>query len=164
MTGPGIDIDRGPRAAEPIRSGAAALLHTRDGCYLMQHRENRPEVRFADRLCCFGGGIEPGESPMAALRRELREELAYEPRSARQFTEITVLLPLPDPRIERLLFFAVPIRASDIAGLRLREGAGMLLFRPEDLAAHPKVVPWDLAAVLMHARRRMLFARRKPPA
>jgi 8-oxo-dGTP pyrophosphatase MutT (NUDIX family) len=164
VTGPGLDADRSLYAADPVRSGAAALLHTRDGRYLMQHREKRPEVSFADCLCCFGGGIEPGESPLAALRRELREELAYAPRSARQFTEMTVLLPFPDPRIERLLFFAVPIRESDIAGLRLREGAGMTLFRPRDLAAHPKVVPWDLAAVLMHARRRTLFARRRPPA
>jgi hypothetical protein len=37
------------------------------------------------------------------------------------------------------------------------EGAGRRLFTPDGLAAEARVAPWDLAAVLMHARRRPLF-------
>ena len=39
----------------------------------------------------------------------------------------------------------------------LNEGADLALLRPEELAAEARVVPWDLAAVLMHARREILF-------
>lgn len=35
--------------------------------------------RAADRLTCFGGGREDGEDAVAALRREMREELAWTP-------------------------------------------------------------------------------------
>jgi len=31
------------------------------------------------------------------------------------------------------------------------------VFTPEALAAEPKVAPWDLCAVLTHARERRLF-------
>jgi hypothetical protein len=39
----------------------------------------------------------------------------------------------------------------------LREGSEHRLFTPEALAAEPRVAPWDLAAVLMHARQGSLF-------
>lgn len=140
-----------------MRPGAAALLYTRDGRYLMQHRDRSPGARFPDWWCCFGGGIEEGESAEAAMRRELREEIGYEARSLQLFTELSVWLPFAAPYLERILYFAVPIRATDVARLRQREGAAMALRRPAELAADAKIVPWDLSAVLMHARRRALF-------
>jgi hypothetical protein len=57
-------------------------------------------------------------------------------------------------------FFLVPIEERDVAAMVLGEGAAMRLFAGAELAAQPKVAPWDLAAVLMHARRAALFARR----
>ncbi len=62
------------------------------------------------------------------------------------------------PRTDRMTFFAVPIAPGDVDGLVLREGADLRLFTPEALAAEQRVAPWDLAAVLMHARRQALFA------
>ncbi|MGE5272012.1 MAG: NUDIX domain-containing protein [Thiohalocapsa sp.] len=140
------------------RRGAGALLVTEDGHYLMQHRDHAAGNRFPGWWCCFGGGIEPGERPMAALRRELREEIGLEARSQQRFTELSVLLPFAAPCRERILYFAVPLSAAEIAGLRLGEGAAMALWRPEELAREERVVPWDLAAVLMHARRADLFS------
>jgi hypothetical protein len=56
-------------------------------------------------------------------------------------------------------FFAVPITERAEQAMVQHEGAGRRLFSPEDLAREPRVAPWDLAAVLMHARRRSLFQR-----
>jgi 8-oxo-dGTP pyrophosphatase MutT (NUDIX family) len=141
------------------RQVAAALLVTPEGRYLMQHRDDLPHIILPGHWACFGGTIEPGETPEAALRRELEEEIEFRVRNVVAFTEMMVLLPLDPPRCDRMSFFAVPILATDLDRMVLREGQGKALFTPEALAAEPRVAPWDLAAVLMHARERTLFPR-----
>jgi 8-oxo-dGTP pyrophosphatase MutT (NUDIX family) len=136
---------------------AAALLVTRSGRYLLQHRDDFAWIDFPDHWCCFGGAIEPGETASAALRRELREEIGYDAPSLVPFTDIRVVAPFATPRLDRVTFFTVPIRESDVSDLIIREGAEAGLLQPEELAAKPNVVPWDLTAVLMHARRKRLF-------
>ena len=143
---------------DTVRPGTAALLYTPDGRYLMQQRDRSAGNRFPGWWCCFGGGVAAGESPVAALRRELQEEIGFEARGLHSFTELTVALPFAEPCLERILYFGVELPADDIAGLRLAEGAAMALWRPQALAREESVVPWDLAAVLMHARRDALFA------
>jgi 8-oxo-dGTP diphosphatase len=141
------------------RHVAAALLVTPDGRYLMQHRDDLPHILLPGHWSCFGGAIEPGETPEAAMRRELEEEIELRAREVAAFTEMVVLLPLQPPRQDRMSFFAVPITASDLDRMVQHEGQGKALFTPEALAAEPHVAPWDLAAVLMHARQRALFPR-----
>ncbi|MGH7126158.1 MAG: NUDIX domain-containing protein [Stellaceae bacterium] len=136
---------------------SAALLVTADGRYLMQHRDDLPHIMLPGHWSCFGGAIEADESPEAALRRELLEEIEFRARDVAAFTEMDVLLPLDPPRRDRMHFFAVPIIATDLDRMVLHEGQGKALFTPEALAAEPRVAPWDLAAVLMHARRGALF-------
>jgi len=104
--------------------------------------------------------VEPGESPEAAVRREIDEELGYRAREVDLFTEYRLVMPFPEPRLERLTFFWIPIREAEVRNLALNEGADLRLFRPEELAAEARAVPWDLAAVLMHARHKILF---RPP-
>ncbi len=139
------------------RHVAAALLVTPDGRYLMQHRDDLPHVLLPGHWSCFGGAIEPGESPEAAMRRELLEEIEFRAPELAAFTEMEVLFPLDPPRRDRMSFFVVPILASDLDRMVLHEGQGKALFTPEALAAEPRVAPWDLAAVLMHARKPALF-------
>ena len=148
--------------AEPAlaRWCAAALLATPDGRYLMQLRDPKPEILLPDHWALFGGSVDPGETAAEAIRRELREELRFEASAIESFTEMLVDLPFTPPRRDRMTFFHVPIDARDLAGMVLGEGADMRLFTAEALAALPRVAPWDLAVVLMHARRTTLFARR----
>jgi 8-oxo-dGTP pyrophosphatase MutT (NUDIX family) len=140
------------------RDCAVALMATPDGRYLMQLRDANPAIHFPDHWGCFGGSIEPGESAEAAVRRELLEELDYRVAAATFFTEMVVDLPFAPPRTDRMRFFAVPILPDEVGRMVQREGAGRRLFTPEALAAEPRVAPWDLAAVLMHARQAVLFA------
>ncbi len=141
---------------------AAAVMATPDGRYLLQLRDAKPEILLPDHWALFGGSVEPGEAPDTALRRELAEELRFAPRHVEPFTEMLIDLPFAPPRRDRMSFFVVPIEGRDIATMVQGEGAAMRLFRAEEMAALPRVAPWDLAVVLMHARREALFRRRPP--
>jgi 8-oxo-dGTP pyrophosphatase MutT (NUDIX family) len=136
---------------------AAALLVTPDGSYLMQRRDDRPDILLPDHWALFGGTIDAGETAEAAMRRELLEELEYRAEIVTAFIEMIVELPFPQPRFDRMSFFAVPVTAAAETAMVQHEGAGRRFFTPGALAAEPRVAPWDLAAVLMHARRRPLF-------
>jgi 8-oxo-dGTP pyrophosphatase MutT (NUDIX family) len=60
--------------AEPWPGYCCAIVRDERGRYLIERRPGDAR-RVPGRLTCFGGGRERSETPEAALRRELREEL-----------------------------------------------------------------------------------------
>lgn len=149
---------------EPIaRWCAAALLVTPDGRYLMQLRDDRSDILLPAHWALFGGTVDPGETAEVAIRRELLEELELRAGSVEAFSEMVVELPFHPPRFDRMSFITVPLTLGEEAAMVQHEGAARRLFTPEALAAEARVAPWDLAAVLMHARRRTLFERAPAP-
>ena len=138
---------------------AAALLVTPDGRYLMQLRDDKPTILLPGHWALFGGTVAAGESAAAAMRRELIEELEFTAADVTAFSEMIVELPFAPPRFDRMSFFTVPISERQEQAMVQHEGAGRRLFTPETLAREPRVAPWDLAAVLMHARQQSLFGR-----
>ena len=138
---------------------AAALLVTPDGRYLMQLRDDKPTILLPGHWALFGGTVDAGETAAAAMRRELIEELEFAAADITAFSEMVVELPFAPPRFDRMSFFVVPITERQEHAMVQHEGAARRLFTPEALAREPRVAPWDLAAVLMHARQRSLFGR-----
>jgi len=59
-----------------IRNIAIIILYNSQKKILLQHRSEDAE-RFPGLWGCFGGGIEDGETPLEAARRETKEELGY---------------------------------------------------------------------------------------
>ncbi len=55
-------------------------------------------------------------------------------------------------------YFTVPLVPADIASMVQHEGADMRFFTLEEILALPRVSPWDLGVILMHARGPDLFA------
>jgi 8-oxo-dGTP pyrophosphatase MutT (NUDIX family) len=66
-----------------------AILEDAEGRLLLESRPDDAHLA-AGKLTCFGGLREAGESPEACLRRELREELNWEPRTLDQRVELRV--------------------------------------------------------------------------
>lgn len=62
-----------------IKSGAKVLVLSPNKILLF-HRDNKPSIPFPDYWHPVGGGIEEGESPEQALRREMSEEATYVPK------------------------------------------------------------------------------------
>jgi 8-oxo-dGTP diphosphatase len=59
---------------------ALAMLH-RQGRWLMQLRDDRPSIVAPGCWGLFGGHLDPGETPEQALRRELLEEISWQPHA-----------------------------------------------------------------------------------
>ena len=134
------------------RHNVIALIVSDDGKYLMQLRDNIPSIRVPGHWACFGGGIEAGESPHDALIRELDEELGFTPETVTWFTDMVYVLPQIAVQPTLRSVFEVRIRGQEMVDrMVLNEGQEMRLFRLDELMQQPKVVPWDLYPVFLHA-------------
>jgi len=60
-----------------VRDVSVFILYTSSGHILLQHRTD-DAFELPGYRAFFGGGIEKGENPTEALKREIREELAYQ--------------------------------------------------------------------------------------
>jgi 8-oxo-dGTP pyrophosphatase MutT (NUDIX family) len=58
---------------------ATALLVDAEGRFLLQHRDDKPDIANPGKWGSFGGLIEPGETPDEGFVREIEEELAWTP-------------------------------------------------------------------------------------
>jgi len=67
------------------RNVSVLILYKAEGAILLQHR-TKDAPTFPEYWSLFGGGIEEGETPEQAVRREILEELGYELASPRLFT------------------------------------------------------------------------------
>ena len=120
----------------PALTVGAILMNTA-GKILLQQRDDRPDLRYAGHWTTFGGRVEPGEHPDAALRRELLEEIELAPETrlwkVRQFEE-----PAADGSmvlIEQWLYSGhLDTPAEEIA---LNEGQALGFFGPDDLDMLP---------------------------
>ena len=144
----------------PLRANdaVAALLVLPDGRYVMQLRDPLPHIFYPDHWSCFGGGVEPGEEPLEALKRELFEELAIRPDfGARdEFTRFDFdLTNLKQKRVYRI-WYEVALSHEMYAAAELREGAEMRAFTAEEIFAQPRITPYDAFAVWLHASRARL--------
>ena len=141
----------------PVEFIAAAILHTMDGRYLLQLRDDKVGLPLRNHWALFGGEVEAGEDGRVAVLREIREELGYEARNCTWFHESIYVLPRTRKRVVRKAFYRIAIGAGDVAGMTLGEGADLRLMALDELLRLPNVAPWDLAVVMMHARQQTIF-------
>ena len=130
---------------------AAAVIVLDDARYLLQLRDQKPGIFYPGHWGLFGGAIDPGETPEAALRRELREEIGLDIDDPRPLTEFTFTF----GRYGRIYrhFFVVSIEAGTLRKLILREGRAMQAFTAADILTQARVVPYDSFAIWLHTSR-----------
>jgi 8-oxo-dGTP pyrophosphatase MutT (NUDIX family) len=135
----------------PLRpsDAVAAIIALDDGRYLMQLRDQKPNLFYPGHWGLFGGAIEPGENPEAALGRELVEEIGLKAGPIQYFTDFTFDYGSYGRVFRR--FYEVRIASSVFGELVLHEGADMRLFKASEILNLPRVVPYDSFAIWLHA-------------
>jgi 8-oxo-dGTP diphosphatase len=103
---------------------AIAILYQQDK-FLMQLRDNIPGILFPGYWGLFGGHLEDGETPDAALQREVMEEIGY---SLPKFFAFRCYV---DHAVVRHVFHAPLL--LELNQLVLNEGWDMRLLTPEDI-------------------------------
>jgi len=108
-----------------VRDVSLFILYTSSGHILLQHRTD-DAFRLPGYWAFFGGGIEQGENPTEALRREIREELSYEVQGPKFFLAQKVRDEEND--ITKYVF----VEQYQDQPLRLGEGQAMGWFSPDE--------------------------------
>ncbi|MBK1988204.1 NUDIX hydrolase [Sphaerospermopsis aphanizomenoides BCCUSP55] len=103
----------------------AIVILYQDHKYLMQLRDNIPNIAAAGCWGLFGGHLEPGETPEIALVREVIEEIGYELTSFAKFGIYA------DEKVIRHVFQA-PLLVG-LEQLVLNEGWDMGFLTPKDI-------------------------------
>ena len=136
-----------------VPGNAVAAIITAGGGYLLQLRDLRHGVFFPGCWGCFGGGVDEGESDLDALRRELREELAFEPPpdAVTFFTRFDFDLRFAGLKPIYRSFYVIDVPEDELGRLRLGEGAEMKL-QPADaiLQGSLPLTPYDSFALWLH--------------
>ena len=129
---------------------SVAIIILDDRRYLMQLRDQRRGVFYPGHWGLFGGAIEPGETPEAALYRELLEELDYRPLAVSYFTRFSFdFRCCGSPPVERY-YYEVKVAISKVQTMTLGEGSALRAFDAEELLAGSRVTPYDAFAIWMH--------------
>jgi 8-oxo-dGTP pyrophosphatase MutT (NUDIX family) len=153
-----------PLACVPDRNIAGAVMVAEaDGRYLLQLRDDRPGLHLRGHWGLFGGGLEPGETPEQGMRRELLEELGFAARAVEPLA-VSIHAIWPEAPVFRMHFFTVTFSAAEHTRMVQTEGAGQGLFTAAEACRLDRISPWDLCAILLHARHRDLFPDGLPPA
>jgi len=145
-----------PPVALGVTDSVGALLTDPDGRYLMQERDVKPGIFFPGCLSLFGGGIEPDETPVEAMHRELFEELGLRLVSARLEAFGSMVFDWAGASGTRW-FYQAGLDEDELNRIRLGEGAALRRMSPRELFASDTLSPVDAQAVWFHHCRRSVF-------
>jgi len=107
------------------RPAVALAILQQDGKFLMQLRDDNPNILYPGHWGFFGGHIEPGETPEIGVRRELLEEIGYCPISLSLFDHHE------DSYVIRHIYYGQ--LEVDLSTLVLSEGIDLALLTIEDI-------------------------------
>jgi 8-oxo-dGTP pyrophosphatase MutT (NUDIX family) len=131
----------------------AAIIIDDGGRYLMQLRDDVPRIFYPGHWGCFGGAVSHGEEPVAALKRELQEELEFAPNDCAKIFSLDFDLCALTGRKNYRHYYVANTTAAEVGRFALHEGAAMKLFTPTELFALANITPYDAFALWLHCAR-----------
>jgi 8-oxo-dGTP diphosphatase len=107
------------------KRGASMIFLNSSGQVLLCLRENKKEIPFPNCWDLLGGGVEEGETPSECIRREMQEEIEFDPGQP-------VLFRVYDLE-DRLDYTFWQRQDFDLATLTLHEGERLEWFSEENV-------------------------------
>jgi 8-oxo-dGTP pyrophosphatase MutT (NUDIX family) len=136
-----------------INDAVAAIIVYEDGRILMQLRDDCPDIWYPNHWGLFGGGVEVGEDPEEALRRELYEELELVKQPTRPLAKFDFdLSPIGHGKAFRS-YFEVQIDAADMNKICIHEGKEARLFEVREILSEIRITPYDAFALKLFIDR-----------
>jgi 8-oxo-dGTP diphosphatase len=108
---------------------ATVMLLNENGEILLQ-KKDLGFKRWPGRWSMFGGGIESGETPEDAVRREITEELGLKLENLKLFK----IFPYEDTDRAGKMHVYTASFVNEISDISLGEGAGFAFFAPSEIA------------------------------
>jgi 8-oxo-dGTP pyrophosphatase MutT (NUDIX family) len=126
-----MGLEQSTESANAFHTEVAIAILYRDGKFLMQLRDDYPNIMYPGHWGFFGGHLEPGESPEMGVRRELLEEIGYCPPLLTLFSRRDNLHPTRPGYFTRHVYYGkLDVELHD---LTLGEGLDLALLTPEDI-------------------------------
>jgi 8-oxo-dGTP pyrophosphatase MutT (NUDIX family) len=152
-----------PRYPLTPADAVGAIIVTPDRRFLMQRRDDIPEIWYPGAWGLFGGAIEPGETEVEALTRELMEEIHFDLVEATFFTRFHFEFGFAGGGTVFRSYFEVRIEPQAVAGLQLHEGREMALIAADRVIGLPDVTGYDQFALYLYLHRDRVSPRSAGP-
>ncbi len=134
-----------------LPSNAVACILTISNKYIVQLRDDKPDIFFPGFWSLFGGQVEDNEGPDEALRRELFEELNLEINSnLKYFTSLEYDFSFCGLGKYYRKYYTYEINNKIYSELRLGEGQSFDQFDAKALLSKKNFVPYDSFVLWMH--------------
>lgn len=130
-----------------VNDAVAAIITLEDGRFLMQLRDDKPDIWYPGYWGCFGGAVDRGETPEQALKRELFEELEFNIREATYLTRFDFDFKSFGMQYCYRIYYVVKMTERESRALKLHEGRSVEAFNYEVLTGSKHVTPYDSFAL-----------------
>jgi 8-oxo-dGTP diphosphatase len=126
--------------------GVGVILQDINGKFLLQLRDNKKNIRYPNKWCIFGGGIEEGELPIDAAVREMKEELDL------KLERSDLSLEYVFSRFTYKDYLFLSKKRINPAKLKLHEGQAMKLFSRKQIIFMRRVILRERLWFIFHKK------------
>lgn len=131
-----------------IKNGAKVFIkNKKTGEFLFFLRDNKPDIPNPNRWGMLGGGIEDGELPEEALKREVGEESNIVLTDIKLLGEKNITLIVNEKPTPGKIYFFLAYTDNTLENLTLQEGQKLGYFTLEKMKEMKNVSPSIIEAI-----------------
>jgi len=131
----------------PTDGAKAFIINKKLNKLLLVLRDDKPNIPRPNCWSLFGGGIEPDESPIDALKREMGEEINIEVYDIKQIDVIDVVLTVENKSYTVMGHIFLAYTDAELEDIEIYEGQRVGYFTIEELKKLENIGPGALRMI-----------------